>query len=494
MTSTPTTTRRSTLLALLMVLAMFASACGGSDSGDQTSDNASSTDVADAPDDSDTTDSDTTDSDTTDSDTTDSDTTDSEPEESEAEAAPEPDPEENLEPLTASARGVTETEMHVGITMLDFDALKEFGLAPEGWGDQVGVYQSYIDDINARGGIHGRTVVPYYEKYSPLGRTEAEAVCASLTKDVETFVIIGGFLGPAEVANDCIVDINDTILIGGRQTLERLESAKAPWADTATLRERRLGAFLNLLDETDRLEGRSIAVIGSIEQEDIYDVAADTMAQYGATPVLEALNDVPQGDTVATDARWQVLAENIRATGADTVLLIGSTQGGLRGIAAAGLDVETWVLESTGLENLGQETTADDAEGAITITSLTDQQQWDSPSMAECRDVYYATAPDVSTKDPDDHADGEERYYKSVHLYCRNMRIFETLALAAGRNPTQETWQSALDNLGKFELPGVPYASGGKPDLSDTFQLAQFDITSGEAGGLVSISEIIDGS
>ena len=48
---------------------------------------------------------------------------------------PEPEP----EPRTASWRGVTEDTVTVGVSMLNFDLLKELNLSPAGWGDQQGI-------------------------------------------------------------------------------------------------------------------------------------------------------------------------------------------------------------------------------------------------------------------------------------------------------------------------------------------------------------------
>ena len=152
------------------------------------------------------------------------------------------------------------------------------------------------------------------------------------------------------------------------------------------------------------------------------------------------------------------------------------------------------MLEATGLENLGAESTPEDAEGAITIVSLTDQQEWDSPTLTRCREIVAAALPDAELISPEDSVEGDEQYFNSIPLYCRNMQILETLALAAGRNPTHESFQAAIDNLGDIELPGRPFASGGKPDLNDTFQLAAFDSTKGDLGGLVPISDIFDGT
>ncbi|MBT5139126.1 MAG: hypothetical protein HOM37_08760, partial [Acidimicrobiaceae bacterium] len=320
---------RHRLTVLALAFTLLAAACSGSDS---TSEGDSSSVAAD-------------DSSTEDTSTDDSaaaSTDDSSTDSTEDSASESEDSAESDEPLTASYRGITETEIHIGVAMLDFDALKEFKLVEEGWGDQIVVYNALIDEINSRGGIHGRMIVPHFEHYSPLGSTEAEAACTALTKDIETFAVLGGFQGPAEVANTCVVDINATVLIGGVQTAERLAVAQAPWVVVGASAGRVLQSMMSVLDQDGRVAGRQVAVVGAVDREEVFDSASDILSEFGVSPVIEIFNDAPAGDVPATDARWEIIAENIRASGADTVLLIGSTQGGLRGIKAAGLDVEVW--------------------------------------------------------------------------------------------------------------------------------------------------------
>ncbi|MEE9417045.1 MAG: hypothetical protein V3V01_17330 [Acidimicrobiales bacterium] len=487
MTNSPASRReafRLRCMSLALAFALLTAACGGS-SDSAGSDSPNSTEVADSP-----------------ATTTPADSSTEDPSPATTDAGSDddssPDSTASDEPveLTASYQGVTESEIHVGISMIDFDNLVELNLAPQGWGDQILVFQSFIDELNGRGGINGRTVVPHFEHYSVLGTTEAEATCVALTGDIETFAVLGGFVGPAETANGCIVDINETILVGGRQTQERLDQAKAPWIDTPALRERRLGIFLELLEQEGMLEDRQVAVIGSIEQEDVYDTASAALEERGLSPVLEAINDAPQGETDAASARWQVLAENIKASGADTVLVIGSSQAAVRGASVNGLDVELWVLEDTGLQNLGAATTPADAHGAVTITSLSAQATWDHPSLAPCRDTFFAANPDVEVVEPDDQVDGDEQWDRAISLHCRTLQLFELIATAAGPNLTQESFAAAAEGLGEFSLPGFPFVSlgPGKPDASDSFLLARFDQDQGENGGLVPFSELLDGT
>ena len=108
--------------------------------------------------------------------------------------------------------------------------------------------QALVDDLNGNGGIGGRQLEVVYKSSSPLGTEAAEAACLELTADEEVFAVIGGFVGPAEPANTCIVGTQDTILVGGVQSAERLEVATAPWIAEVADRTRSVEILLSLLD------------------------------------------------------------------------------------------------------------------------------------------------------------------------------------------------------------------------------------------------------
>ena len=444
------------LAALLAALAIFAAACGSDDdSGSDTSTESEAEEPAEE----------------------EAEEEDAAEEPAEEEAAEEPaeeevteepaeeeesdEPTEDME-LTASFRGVSEEAINVGVSMLDFEALVSSGLSTEGWGDQQLVWQTYIDNLNANGGINGRMLNPTYSFYNPVVIAEAEASCIELTVDTENFAVLGGYLGPTEDTNPCVTGVNETILVGGRITDERLEQSVAPWIMAPATRERRLDIFTSLLDQDDRIEGRKIAVVGSVELADIAERAPEILEGYGAEEVILITNDVPQGDIQGLNDAWLVYAEKIRAEGSDVVFLIGAGQGGVRGIANNGLDVETWVLEVDSLNNLGAETSPEDADGAISATGLTDTEQFEDPTIQEeCIDVFNAANPDIEVISPEDVVEGEEHWFNSVINYCYWLRLFEIVATEAGADLTQDSFAAAVESLGPIDLWGFPFASLG---------------------------------
>ena len=126
----PEQASRRLLPTLLAVLALVAASCGGGD-------DSSSSDAAD-----------------------DTDTSEPEPEpepefDDSSEPADDTEPKDSSDPdeeRTASAKGIEPDTIKVGVSMLDFAFLVENNFSPAGWGDQQGVWEALIADLNARGG------------------------------------------------------------------------------------------------------------------------------------------------------------------------------------------------------------------------------------------------------------------------------------------------------------------------------------------------------
>ena len=486
------------LIAMLAVLAMIAAACGGGNDDDGDADAPAPAPTAEAP-------------------------AEPEPEpeapaeepaddpeeepepEPEAPAAPEeeapefePAPTEEPEPeieLTATWRGVTADTITIGVTYLDIDLLKEMGMFNMTWGDQELVIHALVDDINNRGGINGRMVEVLIDKYNPIGATEAEAACLRITEDNEVFAVLYGFRGPAEVANVCIVDQQETILVGGTITEERLATARAPWVNEQADRNVKVQALLTLLDNEGDLQGRSIAVIASQTTAPQLEAAVALMRDMGIEPVFEVATSSDVGDLIAQNQEWAPLSERIRASGADTMLLLGNPSAGIENAALNGLELDIWTTDDSGLNNLGAAVDPESARGVITVTNMTNTQVFeDDPRFKECLDVLNAAHPDIEVKDPGTLEEGEADWFTNLFGHCRYFQIFELLATAAGPDLTNDTFAQAINNAGEFSIASQPYASfgPGKYGSNDTFQLVAYDPDLGAQGQTVPIGPLQD--
>jgi hypothetical protein len=402
--------------------------------------------------------------------------------------------------LTATWRGVTADSIHIAATTIDFQWLVDNGFSPNGWGDQTLVWETLVADLNARGGINGRMVV--LDAVRPFSAipgvgVSADAVCLEVAGDFETFAVLGGFLGPAEISNICIAGQQNTILIGGRTDEERLSQAQAPWIENGTMVKRRMAVYASLLDQNGLIEGRKFVIIGNSATEETYNVARESMAAVGADVVLELLSDQTGGDTEGEDAWWDVMVERVRSAGADSILMAGGDRAALRNLFWAGVELDLFIMNSESLSSMSSSVTPEMAVGAIMLTGLTEQEQLETvSSQTLCIEPFEAAHPEIVVGTPDTHEDGIEKWWRSIMTHCSQLLLFEMIASAAGPVLTHDTFREAMESIPQGSLPVCPYGSlvPGKVDFCDAFRLSSFEDDGSDNGLIVPMTEIMDGT
>lgn len=479
------------VLALLLAFVLIAAACGD-DSGDDggvavDGDDASDGESSDA-------------SGNADADSDDSDDADGDDADSDDDGAGDDgtDGTDGDEELTASWTGVTPTEIHVGVSLLDFDELVDLGLSPAGWGDQIAYWEAIFDHVNANGGVRGRALVPVYEFYSPIDPADADRACAALVEDNEVFAVLGGFVGPlAGTVDPCFTGLNETVLVGGDQTDDELAQSVAPWYQPGQAANASNTILLNLLEEDGRLEGQKVFVMAGLADEASHESVIQMIEDRGVDVVGEGIIVAPDGETIAQDEELGIMTERIKELGATAVYIHGNPSSSVRGLAAAGLhtELEIWSNNPSGLNNLG-DTIADKsvADGVLTATGPTDTAIWDDPAyQEECSDVVAAAIPDADIRPPLDYAEDEENLFNGIRYGCRLIHLFVDIAEAAGAELTHDTFRAGAESLTDFSYPGSPKASLGPDKLfaDDLFSLAAYDHTAGD-GQVVALAEPVD--
>lgn len=399
------------------------------------------------------------------------------------------------EPLTASWKGVTEDTVNIGVSILDFDALKDLGLQDFGWGDQRLIWEFYIEQLNARGGVAGRQVDAALDFYNPALALEAEAACLRMTQDREAFAVLGSFLGPAESATPCLTDQEDLVVVGGTMTVELLEGSNSVWVGNGVADRRRIPAFFTLLEEGGYVSGQKVAVVSGDEDEDnTNDVVIPILEGMDVEIVLTKVNTSSEDDVLAEDRFWDLTSEQIRAEQAEVIVINGDTSGAIRGIGNNGLEQELWVVNSGQLTNLGSTVDRSDADGALAFGSASAEETWEEPNLVACVKEFTDAHPDIDVLGPLEVAEGAERWDTGIALACGWIAVFETLMNASDPAVTPATVQAAYENYGDTMLPGQFFGSWGpgKPDANDGFRLSVFDSTVGENGTLVPLTELLD--
>jgi len=482
--------RRRSLLRLLAVLLSFvliAAACGDdSDSDDTGADDTSTDDTG-----SDDTGSDDTGSDDTGSDDTGSDDTGSDDTGSDDTGSDEPE-------LTDSFTGVTAETITLGIAMLDFAELVNIGASSEGWGDQQGVWQVLIDDVNANGGILGRQIVPVYEFYSPISPDDATRACTVMTEDNEVFAVLGGFVGPVVATNTCVTQLNSTIMVGGNQSPDALAASTAPYYQPGSPDFALSTILLNLLDETGRLDGAKVFVMGGNADAANHDPVIELLNDRGVEVVGDNLylaTDIE--DTAAQDTELGIITEQIKESGATAVFIHGTPSASIRGLAAAGLNetLDIWTNNPGGLNNLGETITDKSiANGVLTSGGADDTSIFEDPLyQSQCNDIVAASDVGADLRTPLEYEKGEENWFNSVRRYCQHLDLFVQIARNAGADLTQVSFQGAAEAMSDFVLPGMPAASlsADKPYANDLYALLEYDSTAGD-GVAVPLGDFID--
>jgi hypothetical protein len=87
--------------------------------------------------------------------------------------------------------GVTATTIKLGVSLVDFSCVEQYVQSIRL--NQQQVFQAYIDNINATGGINGRKIVPVFKSYCPLSSPSAINVqlCTSFADDEKVFAVVG---------------------------------------------------------------------------------------------------------------------------------------------------------------------------------------------------------------------------------------------------------------------------------------------------------------
>ena len=257
-----------------------------------------------------------------------------------------------------------------------------------------------------------------------------------------------------------------------------------------------MAVYLTLLHQNGYLDGKKVAIVGATASQGAYDIGVATLGSLGVEVVLEAISEVTVGDTEAEDAWWEVVSERVRTSGAEAVVFAGGDRAGFRGLFWAGVDVEYFPYNNESLTSLSN-VTPEMVEGAVTLTSLTEQEQLEEDEVQElCIKPFQARHPEIEVGSPDTHEDVIEKWWRSIMTYCNYLRMFELIAGKAGANLTHDSFQEAAAAMPQFKLPLAPFASLGsnKFDASDSFRLSTFVDNGTDAGAIEPLTDIMDGT
>ena len=161
----------------------------------------------------------------------------------------------------APGPGVTADAIKLGVMMIDYNCIEQF--VDEVRPDQKKTYQIFIDDLNAKGGVNGRKIVPVYKTFCPVDASTEIAACTSLTEDDHVFAAIGTFYDPNGQAQQCFTKRHKTPIVSS--TFPAVLAAKTPglMVTPDISPERRLNVIMALLKGQGTLNGKKVGTVAS---------------------------------------------------------------------------------------------------------------------------------------------------------------------------------------------------------------------------------------
>jgi phosphotransferase system HPr-like phosphotransfer protein len=408
--------------------------------------------------------------------------------------------------LTASFRGVTADSIKIGILIIDYNAIKDF--VDFNRGDQQKIAQSFVDDINANGGVLGRKIIPVYKTYKSIGNQDALAVCTSLTQDEKVFAVLGVFVDFSGDAQLCLTRDHQTVHIG--HLLKQQWIAQAPpglLITPDTTPERLSSVLINLMKQNNTLTGKKVAILAD---QDSKAAAASVITpglqalgvQLGSTAVL----NISTTDTSQAQAQLDSFIEKWKGEKVDVLYMSGlnvSSKQFVEKIKKALpkllLLSDTTDVSAQAKDEAKTKRTNNPYEGLITAGGLTDTENWANARHQQCAAIWQKASGTqiVGPADLKPGPDGKRaEIYIAVEDYCGELDMFKQIAEKAGANLTNDTWANAVNNFGAIHLVPTDIASlhTGKYDADNGFRLEAWDSSLATTGDWKPLTQLADAS
>jgi Periplasmic binding protein len=362
--------------------------------------------------------------------------------------------------------------------------------------DQRATFQIFIDDVNKKGGIAGRKLVPVYKSYCPI-KTETEmTACTSLTDDNEVFAAIGTFYDPSGNAQLCFAKQHHTIVIADSLTQALIDRGPPGLMLTPDITpERRLNVIMALLKRESTLAGKTVSVVDIASDKPRVDsVVVPALRALGVQRGTDATLSIAGFDTTAALAQLDSFIEHWKTDGTNALILVGdevSSKQFVEKIKAA-IPAMTLVSDTTSVLDGGRSeqdahVSPNPYDGVVTAEGQTGLEHTKTPHFAFCRDIWEkATGRKVPSPNAVLRLPNGKKYnlYDEVETSCLFTNFFSTIAKRVGPYLNNANWTNTVNDFGPVDDTSTIYATlhRGKYDADDTYGLVAYDPTIGADG------------
>ncbi len=360
------------------------------------------------------------------------------------------------------------------------------------------MWEAFIKDINEKGGVAGRKIVPDFKSYCPLTNEQILTYCTAFTQDDNVFAVMGTFIDFSGDAQTCIAKQQKRLLVTFDLTQAIMDRSPAGYIVTpGTIPERGVDILLSLAEKEKTLEGKKVAVLGdnnvkSIIQNSIEPGLKKLGVEMGSTAVLA----ISGGDTTQPQAQLDSFIEKWKTQGVDAIFMSGNYASAKQFVEKIRDRMPGVLLladTTNTLQQAQQEQTAGKSpnpyEGLITAGGLTPQESDESPNWKFCADIYETqtgkTAP--TRQETIKSADGKNIIdnWGTASDACQLLWFFHDIGDKVGQYLNNNNWVNTVNTFGEITNRTTgPYSSihEGKYSAEDNWRLQEYDSTIGDDG------------
>ncbi len=405
---------------------------------------------------------------------------------------------------TELGTGVTADTIKIGVSLSDFDCIKPFvdNIRLE----QEKNYQTFIDDVNAKGGVNGKKIVAVFDKWCPIPDQQRFAqVCTKFTEDEKVFAVIGNVFDPSGTAQTCIAKQHHTVLFAYSQTRAIMDRVPGGMLiSPGNVPERTDNVLTQLLQQNHTLDGKKVGVLGEPgSQKTVNQSILPDLHKLGVQMGSVAVLGIAGSDTTSAQSQLDSFIERWKSEGTNALWLTGlqsSSKQFVEKIRAAMPDV-ILVTDEDSVLGYGQDETAagkkpNPYEGILFAGGMSDAEFIKSENWTYCADIWKQRTgqepPNRLTVIPLPGGKFNDQG-RAIEDACEMVTLFTTIATKVGQFLNNENWVQTVDNYGPIvHRGGYPYASlgKGKYDIDDSFRLEEFDSSIPPKGDWKPITEL----
>jgi ABC-type branched-subunit amino acid transport system substrate-binding protein len=406
---------------------------------------------------------------------------------------------------TALGTGVTATTVKVGVALPDFNCIQQF--VNQIRVNQNQVYQAFIDDVNAHGGIAGRQIVPVYRSYCPITSAAALTLCTQFTEDDHVFAVLGNFDDFSGDAQTCVAKNHNTVLVTFDLTQAIMnQSPPGLIIFAGTNAERVDSVLISLLQKNHTIDGKKIGILGETKSQGVVTTSVEPrLKSIGASLGSTAILSIAGTDTSAAQAQLDSFIEKWKSENVNTLFVSGtevSSQQFIEKVRQRMPNVLLIADISTALMYAQEEQTSgrrpNPYEGMITAAGPTTKEYNAGPNWAYCAAIYQRQigqpAPDGAAVIPGPNGKTLDTY-GLINDSCQLVTLFHGIAAKVGQYLNNTNWVHTVDTFGPIRnMGGGPYASlhAGHYDIDDSFRLEAYDSTIGAKGDFRALTPLQD--